>query len=173
MGSVPGLLLGKVAHSGSRPNSNAVVSATPTIAKTMSIIAVAPFSFVRRLPEQGKQSVTAITFWSFSTLDITQSAQVSETKRGYGEAKPTYCDPCHRYQSANKYSAIERSSAMTLGSRADLQYAGLGGASLTPTKTSTIWWVSSKKSPARRTQRGSRADLEAWASRPKAFSHKR
>jgi hypothetical protein len=30
-----------------------------------------------------------------------------------------------------------------------------------------------KKSPARRTQRGSRADLEAGASRPRKFSHKR
>ena len=37
-----GLLLGKVAHSGSRPNPKAVVSAIPTIAKIMSIIAV-PF----------------------------------------------------------------------------------------------------------------------------------
>ena len=47
------------------------------------------------------------------------------------------------------------------------QYAGLGGASLTGTNAETRWWVSSKKSPACITQRGSRADVEACASRPK------
>jgi hypothetical protein len=46
IGSVPRLLLGKVAHSGSRPNPKAVVSAMPTIAKIMSIIAVAPLLVV-------------------------------------------------------------------------------------------------------------------------------
>lgn len=77
----------------------------------------------------------------------------------------------HRYQSANKYCVFGRSSATALGSRADLQYAGLGGASLTCTNLKPLW-ISSKKSPARITQRGSRADLEAYASRPKIFSHK-
>ena len=62
------LVITRVAHSGRRPNPKAVVSAMPTkvIARIAGIIVVAPFSLCLRLPEQGKQSVTAITFWRFS-----------------------------------------------------------------------------------------------------------
>jgi len=52
------------------------------------------------------------------------------------------------------------------------QYAGLGGASLTRTNTETRWWVSSKKSPACITQRGSRADLEVVPPGQEYLSHK-
>src|SRR5215471_17830283 len=80
----------------------------------------------------------------------------------------------HRYQSPNKYSAIGRSSAMILGSRAELAIRQDLEELRSPlTNTAPLWWVGSKKSPARITQRGSRADLEACTSRPKVFSHKR
>src|SRR5262249_5849611 len=102
-GSVPGLLLGKVAHSGSRPNPNAVVSAMPRIARITSIIAVAPLLLVLRLPRQGKISVTAITFWRVcsgkcSQASPTKSAHISERRLAQSAnqltylSKPAYAD---------------------------------------------------------------------------------
>src|SRR6516162_1902740 len=62
---------------------------------------------------------------------------------------------------------------MILGSRAELAIRRTWRSFAHPHKHSSLWWVGSKKSPARSTQRGSRADLEACTSRPKTFCHKR
>jgi hypothetical protein len=59
----------------------------------MGIIAVAPLSVVLKLPEQGKISVTATTFWRVLRQQIEgRLRQASREQTGYeGATKSSYC----------------------------------------------------------------------------------